>query len=289
MLGWVVPSAHRPAAGNFWLSSLAGLAADPMYLFYPVSSLAKQPQPIGRASSARGPAEPPAPDLGTVLITGHARNAHGQRRPEGVPMNDIPLAEDAIRSQLAELGLAGGGAVHRNLPPAELIGRALARGEGILAANGALVVKTGEPFLGLLLLKDGDLRRGRPSPRQQGSCWGDVNKPCKPALFDRLLDKARGYLHDRDLYVFDGFAGAKRSYQLPVGWSPRNLPRALRRHAFRAAHGRRTRVLRPRLHRDQLRGPRASRSSPGPARRSSSVSASLASSYSSWARSTPAR
>ncbi|MDH4140804.1 MAG: phosphoenolpyruvate carboxykinase (ATP), partial [Coriobacteriia bacterium] len=42
------------------------------------------------------------------------------------------------------------------------------------------------------------------------------NKPCKPALFDRLLDKARGYLHDRDLYVFDGFAGAERTYRLPI-------------------------------------------------------------------------
>ena len=119
---------------------------------------------------------------------------------------------EAIRDQLAELGLAGTGAVHRNLPPAELIARSLARGEGILAANGAMVVKTGEPS-------------GRsPSDRvivEQGEaaelvCWGDVNIPCRPALFDRLLDKARGYLHDRDLYVFDGFAGAERTYRLPI-------------------------------------------------------------------------
>ena len=122
------------------------------------------------------------------------------------------LTDDVIRGQLAELGLAGNGAVHRNLPPAELIARSLARGEGILAANGALVVKTGEPS-------------GRsPEDRvivEEGAaaeqvCWGDVNKPCKPALFDRLLDKARGYLHDRDLYVFDGFAGAERTYRLPI-------------------------------------------------------------------------
>jgi len=121
-------------------------------------------------------------------------------------------ADDTIRRQLEELGLAGSGAVHRNLPPAELIARSLARDEGILAANGALVVKTGEPS-------------GRsPNDRvivEEGAaaeqvCWGDINLPCKPALFDRLLDKARGYLHDRDLYVFDGFAGAERTYRLPV-------------------------------------------------------------------------
>ena len=36
------------------------------------------------------------------------------------------------------------GPVHRNLPAPELIARSLARGEGIFAANGALVVTTGE-------------------------------------------------------------------------------------------------------------------------------------------------
>jgi phosphoenolpyruvate carboxykinase (ATP) len=60
-------------------------------------------------------------------------------------MTTTPHPDDEIRAQLAEPGLAGTGAVHRNLPPAELIARSLARGEGILAANGALVVKTGEP------------------------------------------------------------------------------------------------------------------------------------------------
>jgi phosphoenolpyruvate carboxykinase (ATP) len=121
-------------------------------------------------------------------------------------------ADDMIRAQLAELGLAGNGAVHRNLPPAELIARSLARSEGILAANGALVVKTGEPSgrspADRFIVQDDDAA--------DLVDWGDVNKPCQPALFDRLLDKARGYLHDRDLYVFDGFAGAERTYRMPI-------------------------------------------------------------------------
>ena len=50
-----------------------------------------------------------------------------------------------LTDHLEALGIGGDREVHRNLPPAELIARALARGEGILAANGALVVKTGEP------------------------------------------------------------------------------------------------------------------------------------------------
>jgi phosphoenolpyruvate carboxykinase (ATP) len=127
-------------------------------------------------------------------------------------MTTAPLPDEVIRRQLAEFGLTNNGAVHRNLPPAELIARSLARGEGILAANGALVVKTGEPSG----RSPGD--RVIVNEGEAGGlvCWGDVNKPCEPALFDRLLDKARGYLHDRDLYVFDGFAGAERTYRLPI-------------------------------------------------------------------------
>ena len=126
-------------------------------------------------------------------------------------MTGVATADDDIRTQLEELGLAGSGAVHRNLPPAELIARSLARAEGILAANGALVVKTGEPSgrspNDRVIVEDAAAER---------VCWGDVNLPCTPALFDRLLDKARGYLHGRDLYVFDGFAGAERTYRLPI-------------------------------------------------------------------------
>lgn len=125
--------------------------------------------------------------------------------------NETP-AQSAVREQLAELGLAGSGEIHHNLPPAELIARSLAREEGILAANGALVVKTGEPSG----RSPEDRVIVRESPTDEQICWGDVNTPCQPALFDRLLDKARGYLHDRDLYVFDGFAGAERTYRLPI-------------------------------------------------------------------------
>jgi phosphoenolpyruvate carboxykinase (ATP) len=117
-----------------------------------------------------------------------------------------------IRRQLEMLGIVCNRAVHRNLPPAELIARSLARGEGILAANGALCVKTGEP--------SGRSPNDRVIVDEDATCdticWGTINQPCTPALFDRLLDKARGYLHDRDLYVFDGFVGAERTYRLPV-------------------------------------------------------------------------
>jgi len=115
-----------------------------------------------------------------------------------------------VRAQLAGLGVVPG-ELHRNLPPAELTARALARGEGILAANGALVVKTGA-------------RTGR-SPADRfivdddaaaDVAWSDANQRCAPELFDRLLAKAAAYLRGRDLFVFDGFVGADREHRLPV-------------------------------------------------------------------------
>lgn len=119
--------------------------------------------------------------------------------------------EDEVRAQLETLGLSGAGEIHRNLAPTELSARSLARGDGILAANGALVVKTGEPSG-----RSPEDRFIVEEPEAADVLWGAVNKPCTPALFEKLLGKARGYLHDRDLYVFDGFAGAECNYRLPV-------------------------------------------------------------------------
>ena len=115
-----------------------------------------------------------------------------------------------VKEELGELSLSVRD-VHVNLPAAELTARALAREEGILAANGALVVKTGS-------------RTGRsPADRfivdeadADGVAWSDVNQKCSPELFDRLLKKAAAHLRDRDVFVFEGFVGADREHRLPV-------------------------------------------------------------------------
>jgi phosphoenolpyruvate carboxykinase (ATP) len=115
-----------------------------------------------------------------------------------------------VKAELGELGLSVR-EVHLNLPPAELTARALAREEGILAANGALVVKTGA-------------RTGRSpadrfivdEPEAASVAWSDVNQRCSPEQFDRLLKKAAGHLGDRDVFVFEGFVGADREHRLPV-------------------------------------------------------------------------
>ena len=120
------------------------------------------------------------------------------------------MDEQTVRAQLADAGLSVG-VIHRNLPAPELTARALARSEGILAANGALVVTTGA-------------RTGRSpadryivdEPEADGVDWGGANQACSPAYFERQLRRASEYLRRRQVYVFDGFVGAEPAYRLPI-------------------------------------------------------------------------
>ncbi|MGA7521780.1 MAG: phosphoenolpyruvate carboxykinase (ATP) [Acidobacteriaceae bacterium] len=101
---------------------------------------------------------------------------------------------------------------HRNLSTAQLVETAIARGEGRLAANGALAAMTGA-------------RTGR-SPRdkfiveddqtRQRVHWGKVNQPFPQEKFDALLERVMRYMAERDLFVMDLAAGADPSYRLPI-------------------------------------------------------------------------
>ena len=107
----------------------------------------------------------------------------------------------------------GSATMHRNLPAARLIELSIQRGEGVLAANGALMCDTGE-------------RTGR-SPNDKfledtagihdTIDWGKVNQPISPANFDALLGLVKDYLGKKDdLFRFDGYAGADPEYRLKV-------------------------------------------------------------------------
>jgi len=103
--------------------------------------------------------------------------------------------------------------VHRNLSVAQLIEMAILRGEGKLAANGAIVCDTGE-------------RTGR-SPADkfledtpgihETIEWGKVNQPISAENFQRIEQLALDHLNARDeLFRFDGYAGADPDYRLNV-------------------------------------------------------------------------
>lgn len=100
-----------------------------------------------------------------------------------------------------------------NLSVAELVEHSIKRGEGVLASNGALNVRTGD-------------RTGR-SPKDKyledtpevhdKVWWGAVNQPFSSEKFDKVLDMAKKHLAKaQTVFVSDGFVGADPKRRLAV-------------------------------------------------------------------------
>src|SRR3954468_2422629 len=83
---------------------------------------------------------------------------------------------------LGELGLINPEETLWNLKPAQLVEIAIRTGEGSLASNGALVVRTGQ-FTGR---SPKDKYIVRDSATQADVNWGAVNQPMSPESFDGL-------------------------------------------------------------------------------------------------------
>ncbi len=116
------------------------------------------------------------------------------------------------RFGLENLGITNAGAIHWNLPVARLYEESLNRKESILTAHGPLVARTGE-HTGRSPL---DRFIVRESTSEGQVWWGKVNRPIEPDRFRNLQRLLRAYLQKRDLFVFDGYAGADERYRLPV-------------------------------------------------------------------------
>ncbi|MGI6696320.1 MAG: phosphoenolpyruvate carboxykinase (ATP) [Christensenellales bacterium] len=99
--------------------------------------------------------------------------------------------------------------IYHNLPAATLVEQALIRREGLLSETGALCVKTGK-YTG----RSPEDRFIVDEPQTHSQIdWGKVNKPVSPEVFDRLHQKICAYLENRDIFVFDGHAGADPAYR----------------------------------------------------------------------------
>lgn len=99
-----------------------------------------------------------------------------------------------------------------NLSAPVLLEAALARGEGQLTTMGALACFTGS-------------KTGR-SPKDKFIAddpgfgehihWGPVNQRMTPEAFAKLADRVRAYHQNRELFTFDGFAGADPSHRVKL-------------------------------------------------------------------------
>ena len=109
---------------------------------------------------------------------------------------------------LESLEIVNPSAVYRNLTPAKLVEKALCRGEGKLSATGALCVTTGK-YTGR---SPDDKFIVDSKGVHDDIAWGKVNVPTTQEVFDALYEKMVAYLQNREIFIFDGYAGADPKY-----------------------------------------------------------------------------
>ena len=117
------------------------------------------------------------------------------------------MAETAFQ----ELLRSHNGKIYEDAPIPQLIEMSIKHDEGSLSYSGALCVSTGS-------------RTGRSpydkyivdSPDVRADIWWENNKKMSQANFTRLYKNILSHLSDKDLFVFNGFAGADPSCTLPL-------------------------------------------------------------------------
>ena len=107
--------------------------------------------------------------------------------------------------------LALAGSVYCNLSVAELVEEAIIRGEGLLVDNGALRVTTGK-YTG----RSPNDKFVVDTPSVHSDIAWNSNKPFSADNFSRLYNRMVAYIQNRDIFVFDGLAGADSNNQLKV-------------------------------------------------------------------------
>lgn len=113
---------------------------------------------------------------------------------------------------MAQCSIPSKQTIYLDLSVEQLIEQAVQRGEGVLAANGALSVTTGK-------------RTGR-SPKDRfivktadtanQVAWGPINQAIEAAVFEALWQRAQDYLTTIDVFIAHLQVGADPQYYLPL-------------------------------------------------------------------------
>src|SRR5690606_4431019 len=109
-------------------------------------------------------------------------------------------------------GITNARAVYWNLPPEALYEQAIRRGEGEVVQHGPLAANTGQ-HTGR---SPNDKFIVREPSSEDKIWWGKINRPFAQEKFDSLHRQILAYIQNRDVFVFDGYAGADERYRMPV-------------------------------------------------------------------------
>jgi len=118
---------------------------------------------------------------------------------------------EKFSSQLDDFGIKPS-KVYRNLSVEDLVKTAVERKEGVVNSTGSLSVNTGKytgrsPDDRFLVFDD---------TTRDTIDWGKINHKFPPEKFEKLLEKMKNFVANKELFVFDGFVGADKDNQLSI-------------------------------------------------------------------------
>jgi len=114
-------------------------------------------------------------------------------------------------SQLTKFGITPS-KVHRNLSVDEMVRLAVERKEGVVNSTGSLSVNTGK-YTG----RSPDDRFIVYDDKTHDTVdWGKINHQFPSGKFEKLFEKMKQFVDNKELFVFDGFVGADPKTRLPI-------------------------------------------------------------------------
>ena len=121
------------------------------------------------------------------------------------------LKVDKFLSQIQSFGISPS-KIHRNLSVDDLVKIAVEKKEGVINSTGSLSVNTGK-YTG----RSPDDRFIVYDDKTHNTVdWGKVNHQFPSGKFEKLLEKMKSFVNNKELYVFDGFVGADKDNRLPI-------------------------------------------------------------------------
>ena len=118
---------------------------------------------------------------------------------------------EKFTSQLTAFGI-NPSRVHRNLDVDDMVKLAVERNEGVINSTGSISVNTGK-YTG----RSPDDRFIVYDDKTHDTIdWGKVNHQFPSGKFEKLLEKMKSFVENKELFVYDAFVGADPGTRLPI-------------------------------------------------------------------------